>query len=446
MLIFLDLFVLSFIGTIVVRTLFSAINTRSIRSADLICASLFFFYGLPLAYDRLISAVPPNWFYSSWANDSVRLRYDLVLLAAIVLIKIGAYRRVPVQVPSGWHGGFSLRPLRPIGVVPLFVSLSWILLLLPLPSIFLLSSNPLSYFSYGSVVQRRSEVGGFELVSIGMISTICLLALLGFFIIYWVRMRMTRSAADMTSLFAMFWAFVAVWIHGKRSAVAFLVLILMFVNFFERRLRLGAVIGFVIATLIGGYLYIGIAKGYERSPLEYVRGDLCRDYTLRHAIYQSGWTKSNIVPYRGAGYLFVATAWVPRAVWPSKPWPSPVYFTNNVFARSDNDYLGWGFGIGFLEELIMNFGLIGVGGCLFIGWLSGWLDRFIYSRSSYYAVLWLPMIFGTVFASSVILKVVLFMVIPAMVLSRVFAGRNSWAEYGPVAYSSQWGQQMIHYQ
>ena len=74
----------------------------------------------------------------------------------------------------------------------------------------------------------------------------------------------------------------------------------------------------------------------------------------------------------------------------------------------------------------MNFGYIGILGCFFIGRFSRWLDRFIYSRSSYYAILWLPMIFGCVFASSVILKLITFMIVPTFVFARIFAGPNSW--------------------
>jgi hypothetical protein len=123
------------------------------------------------------------------------------------------------------------------------------------------------------------------------------------------------------------------------------------------------------------------------------------------------------------------TAYVPRSLWPAKPWTAPVYLTNDVFNRREGEHLSWGFGLGFIEELIMNFGYFGILGCLLIGKLCVWLDGRIYGRSSFYGVLWIPMVFSCAFASSVVLSLVIVVVVPALLLRPVFARRTAFATF-----------------
>lgn len=441
MLLILDLIVLSVIGTITFAAFLKSFKTRMIRSADLVCGMIFLFYAMPLLYDYMISSTPAPWFYHSWADPGVRIKYDIILILSVLMIKFGALRWRSLTARGQQPSGFTLTPLQPSNTVQMFVMLGWLFLFLPIPSVLLFSNNPSVYLSYAGMIGRGYVLKGAESANASFIMMACIAALMGFFIVYWTRTRMMRTAMDPVRLFALFLAVIAVWIHGKRTAVAFLMLILIFVNFFERRLKLSSVLLSFAVAVIGGYFYIGYAKGYEKSPLEYLRGDLSRDYTLRHAIYYSSWKGSEVVPYRGAGYVFDAAFFVPRQLWPGKPWPSPVYFTNHVFNWTQSPYMGWGFGFGFIEELIINFGYVGLLGCILIGWISRRLDDFIYTRSSYYALLWLPMVFGTVFASSVIIKVILFMVIPAMLLARVFAGSQAWTPmYSPQMYYPHPGQ------
>jgi hypothetical protein len=321
--------------------------------------------------------------------------------------------------------------MKPVGLIPFFVVVGWLSLVAPIPAVLLLSPNPAAYLRYGAVVQLRegaTAAEGFRLFAIGTSSH---LALLGFFVVYWVRTRYARSAVDPVRWLAFFLVLIPAWIHGKRSYVIEVLTIIALVNFFERRLRLRTVLIYVALVVVGSYFYIGLAKGIMRTPLEYVRGDLARDYTLRHVIHRSGWTASSLVPYRGAPYVFTMAAYVPRKYWTSKPWPAPVYLTCDVFNRRVEDRLGWGFGMGFMEELIMSFGYLGILGCLLIGRISSWLDHFIYSRSSYYALLWVPLIFGCAFASSAILTLIVFLVAPALLLSPFFADRRAWLPVYP---------------
>lgn len=411
-----------------------ALRTRHLDSADLICLVLFIFYGMPLVYDWVFPFEVPRYFL--YASQSVRTQaiYPIVLLSSVLLIKIGSWRRRDQTMAVAYDPQTRLVPMRPVGMIPFFVLMAWLLLLSPIPSVLLLSPAPMSYLTYATVVQLRQGATDTQSLALQIISIVCILALFGFFLIYWVRTRYTRSAWDPVRWMAIVLVIAAVWIHGKRSIILFVLIIIGFVNFLERRLRLRTVLLYAVLGLVGGYLYIGMAKDFSRTPMEYVRGDLSRDYTLSHVIHRSSWTGSNILPYRGATYVFFVAAYVPRAIWHDKPWTAPVYLTNDVFRLRERERLGWGFGLGFMEELIMNFGFLGLAFCLLIGKMCSWLDRFIYARSTYYAILWVPLVFGCIFASSVILKLVTFVVVPAIVLSPLFANRNSWIPLYPDAW------------
>jgi hypothetical protein len=430
MLFFLDLIVVLILFLIAMRGMLTAFRTRVVRSSDIICGVLFVFYGLPLVYDWFSTGMwIPGWFYTAWDSRRTRIIYDIVLLSGVLLVKLGAHRRSAKQIAGFKEKSFSLVPMQPAGVVRALISLSWVILLLPFPVALLLIRDPIAVFTYGGLIQGREYFTPFQAASVALVGLTCTIALLAFFFIYWARMRQVRSFFDPVSLLALLLACSSVYLHAKRSVILYLLIIIGAVNFLERRLKLRTVVIGAVLLMIGGYSYIGIVRGKEISFLGYLRGDMSRDYTLRHVIYRSTWTKSGIVPYRGSTYAFTILAYVPRVYWPNKPWPAPVYLTNNVFNRSvrgRTSLMGWGFGLGFMEELIMNFGYIGILGCFFVGRFSRWLDRFIYSRSSYYAILWLPMILGCAFASSVILKLITFMVIPSFVFARIFAGPNSW--------------------
>jgi hypothetical protein len=64
-----------------------------------------------------------------------------------------------------------------------------------------------------------------------------------------------------------------------------------------------------------------------------------------------------------------------ETTWDTKPWPAPVYLTNDVLGQPQDEYTNWGFGLGFMEGVIRNFGYVGILGCLGIGLFSRVLDR-----------------------------------------------------------------------
>jgi len=429
---FLEILVVLVMTSITMRAFIRAFTRQYLSSSDLVCSVLFFFYGLPLVYEWFAPAYVPPWFIQSTLSSDIARQYCFVLLAAVFLIKLGACgRKWPRQerLPSGVT---SLPQENSTALASIVYVGAWLILLLPLPVV-LASGMPQAFLIYGHVVDFRVHASPAQNFIIGIVQIICLGAVLSFVLIDFLRGRKTRSWADPVR-----------WL-----AFALGMAILM-VRFFEGRLRLRTCVILGIMLIAGSYAYLGQVKGSALAPLEFLRGDMARDYTLRHVLYRSTWTSSLIVPYRGASYVFFATAYIPRSIWPAKPWPAPVYFTNDVFGVHEGKQLMWGFGLGFLEELILNFGYFGVLGCLLIGRVCIWLDRRIYGRSSFYAALWIPLVFSCVFSSSVVLQLLLVVALPALLLRPVFIRRgvfgtvagpgNRRGPLGPVSYRQHYRQ------
>jgi len=424
MILLLEVLVFLILLTIAVRATVCAFRRRFVSTADLMCSVLFIFYGLPFAYQWFLPAYSLLWFSEATGSRRVSVEYCVALLAAVCLIKLGAYRRrrpQPARRPSG-----DIPRERPTALVPLVVAGAWILLFLPLLAV-LVSGTADFFLTYGGVAQLAPRTTPLENFLIGFVRIVCVAAIMGFFLIDWLRVRRFRSGVDPVRWVAFAFAVIAVYIDGKRALAFALGMVVIMVRFLEGRLRLRTCVLLGAVLVVGSYTYLGQVKGTEVAPFEFVRGDLARDYTLRYVLSRSDWTRSAIVPYRGASYLFVVTAYVPRYAWPEKPWPAPVYFTNDVFDRREGKNLAWGFGLGFIEELIMNFGYLGILGCLLIGRLCAWVDRRIYDRSSFYGVLWIPMVFSCAFASSVVLGLVVVVVVPALLLRPIFARRTAYA-------------------
>ncbi|MBI1827652.1 MAG: hypothetical protein HY287_10805 [Planctomycetes bacterium] len=419
---FLEILVVLVMASISMRAFICAFTRQYLSSADLVCSVLFFFYGLPLVYEWFAPAYVPPWFIQSTLSADVALQYCFVLLAAVLLIKLGEWGQKWTRRQRLPSGVTTLPPESSTAFASIVYVGAWLILLLPLPAV-LASGMPQVFLIYGDVVDFRVHASPAQNFLIGIIQMICLGAVLSFLLIDFLRGQKTRSWADPVRWVAFALAAIAVYLNGKRALAFALGMTIIMVRFFEGRLRLRTCVILGMVLVVGSYAYLGRVKGSALAPLEFLRGDMARDYTLRHVLYRSTWTSSLIVPYRGASYVFFGTAFIPRSIWPAKPWPAPVYFTNDVFGRHEGKQLMWGYGLGFLEELILNFGYFGVLGCLLIGRVCAWLDRRIYGRSSFYGALWIPLVFSCVFSSSVVLDLLLVVALPALLLRPVFARR-----------------------
>jgi oligosaccharide repeat unit polymerase len=162
--------------------------------------------------------------------------------------------------------------------------------------------------------------------------------------------------------------FVSIWLNGKRHIVL-LAIVLLLITFWDRKVLSGWKLLIVCFAAIAGfgwfsYSYqtsirsmnvVGALKQYDDFRIDYGR-----DHGIKYAIYcELHPEQPSILQYRGESILFDLVSFVPRSLWPDKPWPYAVYATAADLGIQPES-LGWGITTSWLDEAIANFGWIGM--------------------------------------------------------------------------------------
>jgi hypothetical protein len=168
----------------------------------------------------------------------------------------------------------------------------------------------------------------------------------------------------------LFWLFLTAWINGKRNFVAIEILLLMYAYWRKGYLRgkTLAVVGCSAVVLLGAFscfyqhtlrgidtVAVSLEEVYENVRIDYGRDD-CIKLTIYTELYPE---EGRILEYRGQSCLFYPSMFIPRRVWPDKPWPYSVYFTARML-EMPVEHLGWTMTTSVLEEAIANFGWWGM--------------------------------------------------------------------------------------
>ncbi|MCL4783680.1 MAG: hypothetical protein KJZ70_11660 [Bryobacterales bacterium] len=202
-----------------------------------------------------------------------------------------------------------------------------------------------------------------------------------FVLAFYLRTHDCRSkSGNLILIFLLLSSVSATLFLGQRTMTLLPVLILVLFRF-----RLGvARLGFAVALLL---VFAGAAldfyKGHAvRQDLDLdermemvVGSDLVRANVLARAIDESETIGVKLLPMTGQGYLYTALFYIPRSWVPQKGYSTAAYFT--AFANGeDTEFIAWGLGLGFLEEIILNFGFLAiVPGVIFYGMGLGLLQR-----------------------------------------------------------------------
>lgn len=167
---------------------------------------------------------------------------------------------------------------------------------------------------------------------------------------------------------------------GQRTTLLlpFLVLLVFRRRPVLRQTAIGAVVLFWIATLLlpsfkSFDVYGG--KSFGELAMIGVAGDLVRGPVLAEVVQRSELLGTSVMPFPMAGYWYAVQFFVPRSIALDKGQSTAAWFTGNIVGRAP-DELTWGFGIGFIEEIAVNIGLLGVPFAVVVyGFLLAKLDR-----------------------------------------------------------------------
>lgn len=227
----------------------------------------------------------------------------------------------------------------------------------------------------GAIWQFRSQVG----MSLG--PYIVMLSFPMHILAFYASTENARTPnGRLFTLFLAFGAISASIICGQRTLVLF-PLLLATLSFFDR-VSLLKVSGLAAACIVAAAAILPMLRGsYSDKTLrednllvEIIHNDFSRAGVMATVVELSPTVGTNVLPEPMSGYLYSSLLFVPRQLAPFKGRSTAMHFTGFVVNQRP-EWLNWGFGVGMVEELILNGGtrfcLLGVFGYgLVLGLLS----------------------------------------------------------------------------
>jgi hypothetical protein len=167
---------------------------------------------------------------------------------------------------------------------------------------------------------------------------------------------------------------------GQRTIILLPFLILVIFRF---KMTLGklpivaAALLLIASTLLTLFKYQYAQAELQTTDLiaDTISNDIARGPVLRTTIELSDPLGARLLPYPFAGYAYSLLFFVPRQLAPYKGGPTAQYFTSYMSGDYFED-TNWALGIGVIEELILNGGvLLVIPGLLLYGVAMGLLDK-----------------------------------------------------------------------
>lgn len=167
---------------------------------------------------------------------------------------------------------------------------------------------------------------------------------------------------------------------GQRTNLLLPVLIVLL---FRKKITFTKIAAFFMVGLIAASILLPIFK-WQYADQNYsivelvadtIQGDLYRGPVLTSALERTEILGTSIFPYPMAGYVYILLFYVPRNIAPFKGWSTASYYTGDVVGTRVEE-INWGFGVGAIEELLLNIGFLGcILGLIVYGMCMGLLDR-----------------------------------------------------------------------
>ena len=346
---------------------FRRVRARANTSVDVLLLALFFFFGVPLGLDLLFS--PPQYLdqpglFRAAQDPATRVVSCLYVALCAATFWIGRGRDWARDRNAGAAG------LAPGAVPPRFVQqvrrAATIAALLPV-AFLLLTPEPELYVTYGvSATEIVADTVSDWHNALATLTVLSVLAVV-------VYLSLVPRLAGRHVLTCLPLVFFDCWVNGKRAIVAIALVTLGYVFWSRgwlsgRRLWIGAAAGLVL--LLGfsvryqtqvRFMDSPFRAGGARELYDNLRIDFFRDNRVEMAVYATLEPElMQIVEYPGQTLLFDALFFVPRSVWPDKPWPYAVYFTSAMLNIFPPRSIGWGMTTSWLDEMVSNFGFVGM--------------------------------------------------------------------------------------
>ena len=349
------------------RSFFSAMRQHKMPdTAHFAAISLILYYDIGLTIE-LLGFPTENKYFSAFfpAKENILLQAFMLLLIAPWLFQLGS-QIIKKESKLTYQEDFAplSKPRRK--VFYLFTTVV---------------SLVLAFSGSRQVVQADSIWAAREGIGAAMGPLIIILYFPLHFLAFYIRTSDAKTKKGLFfSLGLMFASIVATFAIGQRTNV--LLPILIFV-LFRAQLSLKKIVIFVSIAVIASAALLPIFKfQYSNTNsnvaslvAETVNGDLSRSGVLITALEMTEPVGTKTLPYPLAGYVYCLLYYVPRSIAPFKGWGTGQYFTADV-VRTPVEDTSWGFGVGAIEEILLNVGFWWCFPVLLVyGMCMGFLDR-----------------------------------------------------------------------
>lgn len=339
-------------------------------------------------------------FLNSMTDDTIAIIYDLYILTSMALLYRYAtfhdrvFAKNKRYVENKFDSFLTNRAF-----------LNFVILL-PIIQI-IVSGELMSYMIYGTATARGIDNSDFkEYQSLFIQLSICA---------FCYKMFSTPVTKSKVFQLVLYGALIS-WISGKRFMIALLLLVYLFCltrGGLERKTRRR--LSFYIPVLSVGlvvfsYFYLVAVKPLSdtsfSSIYDMLRVDYGRDDVVKFVIERELFLDDPILDYRGQTILSEFFTFVPRFIWPDKPYPHYVYLTSEILGVARNK-LPSGITPSWFELCIANFSWLGfMVGTIGIPLFCNWCDK---TKSVFNQMLFLIFIMALITQSMTAYTAVLFL-------------------------------------
>ncbi len=164
--------------------------------------------------------------------------------------------------------------------------------------------------------------------------------------------------------FLTFGVFILAWINGKRSMIASIAIMAICIMALSNQIKSKKVPFYFAWGALGVLLFCifyGVAlKGNIASIRQYFAIDLSRDYTLIYQFYCDKIGRQ-ITVGRFDAIIYIFLFWVPRSIWPGKPYPFSNSLTKSLLGMTvSTTKLSWSTTCSIFSDLYSSFSIIGL--------------------------------------------------------------------------------------
>ena len=306
-------------------------------------------------------------FIEPMVNVQVGIMYDLYIMLCIILLYIFCARKNRGIVLTQYNSLTSIVcNNRVISTVLIF-----------LPIIYIALTGSWKYYVTYAVSSAR---GLTESNKMALMTPCMLISMIVYFGTV-LKNNLTMKKIILTFLYSVS----IVWISGKRFMLANILLLFIFytanmdidVNGRKKIYRILPILGIVLIGFSVFYLAVirPMAETSSLSIYDMLRVDFGRDDVIKYVINKEIIRGERILEYRGETFLSLIGSFIPRKVWPSKPYPHYMYLTGSILNLGIHN-LPAGTTPSLLEMTICNFGFWGfAAGIILLIWICKMIDR-----------------------------------------------------------------------